>query len=108
LVRHLCDEVVVMYAKQVVETGPIVEVFGSPQHPYTEALLDAVPTGVAQRLRSIEGQAPPPASALPGCNFAPRCGFARDLCSTSDPHLTDRGGRWARCWGTEREGWVAS
>jgi oligopeptide/dipeptide ABC transporter ATP-binding protein len=108
VVRHVCEQVVVMYSSQAVEEGPVRDVFPSPSHPYTHALLGAIPeVGETVRLESIDGQAPDIAEVIPGCRFASRCRFAREVCHTSPPRLHPRGpGRRARCWGTEPEGWI--
>jgi oligopeptide transport system ATP-binding protein len=88
LVAGIADRVMVMYAGSVVEHGPVDEIFANPQHPYTRALLGAVPnvTGPrARRLRTIEGQ-PPILMAPPrACPFAPRCAHAFTRCRTENP-----------------------
>jgi oligopeptide/dipeptide ABC transporter ATP-binding protein len=109
LVRHVCEQVVVMYAGQVVEHGPVADVFAAPQHPYTRALLASVPVlGHTVSLESIDGQAPDMTEEIVGCRFAARCRFARDVCRADDPALTPRegGDRTARCWGTGHDGWI--
>jgi len=87
VVAALCDRVVVMYAGQVVEQGPAVDVFARPQHPYTEALIKAVPARRqrGKSLMSIPGQVPSLLDGIPGCRFAPRCTKAQELCSRQDP-----------------------
>ncbi len=90
VVADLCDDVSVMYAGQIVETGSVRDVLLRPEHPYTMALLAADPHAIlgvegAPRLASIPGQVPLPGSWTSGCRFAPRCRFARDACLTEIP-----------------------
>lgn len=79
---ELCDRLAIMYAGQIVETGPVDAVFSDPQHPYTEALMRSVPSMSAPtgKLAGITGHPPDPRSFPPGCRFAPRCGYAQDDC----------------------------
>ena len=101
IVAKMCDQLAVMYAGRVVESGPVSRIFNAPAHPYTEALLNSIPrmSDNRKRLTAIEGQ-PPDLSALPrGCAFAPRCPAAFDRCHKEAPpefNLAD--GRTARCW----------
>jgi len=91
VVAGLADRVAVMYAGRIVETARTDELFFAPQHPYTAALLAAVPRlhGDAQsRLVGIPGDPPPPTARPPGCAFAPRCERAVERCSESRPELT--------------------
>jgi oligopeptide/dipeptide ABC transporter ATP-binding protein len=96
VVWELCDRIVVMYASRVVEEGPRRELFETPAHPYTRALLDSVLslTGRADRLSTIEGQVPSPLEYPAGCRFAPRCPHAFARCHQEQPPLytlsTDR------------------
>jgi peptide/nickel transport system ATP-binding protein len=110
VVRHVCRRILVMYASEVVEEGEVADVFLSPQHPYTRALLEAMPVlGETVRMESIEGQAPDIAEESIGCRFAPRCSFARDVCRSTHPELSVRESAGAaRCWGTEPGGWISS
>ena len=83
----------VMYAGRIVEVGPTAAVFASPQHPYTAALLRAVPSTSGERtaLGQIPGSPPDPARLPPGCSFAPRCPQAQESCLVADPVLEARG-----------------
>jgi oligopeptide/dipeptide ABC transporter ATP-binding protein len=110
VVRHLCSRVVVLYASEIVEEGAVESVYVSPRHPYTRALLGAIPkVGQTTRLESIEGHPPDLDQAIVGCRFMPRCKFARDVCGSEPAALSARGpDRTARCWGTEPNGWIAS
>jgi peptide/nickel transport system ATP-binding protein len=84
VVAYLCDEVVVMYAGQVVESGPVREVLGRPRHPYTMGLRNAFPDLMsdAMELVPIHGSPPDLSAPPPGCRFAPRCPFAEPACRT--------------------------
>jgi oligopeptide/dipeptide ABC transporter ATP-binding protein len=92
-VRFVADRVAVMYLGQVVELGPVREVLERPVHPYTKALLAALPTADVRRRRTrfrIGGDIPTLIDPRPGCRFAPRCPFVEDRCRTTDPVLTPR------------------
>jgi len=101
IVASMCDRVAVMYAGRVVEVGDVADIFRSPAHPYTRALLKAVPhlDDDADRLETIPGQ-PPALDALPpGCPFAPRCPLAIDRCRTEFPASVSVGpSHIASCW----------
>jgi oligopeptide/dipeptide ABC transporter ATP-binding protein len=101
IVAKMCDQLVVMYAGRVVESGPVSRVFNAPAHPYTKALLSSIPrmTDNRQRLTAIDGQ-PPDLSHLPrGCAFAARCPAAFDRChKEAPPEFNLESGRTARCW----------
>jgi peptide/nickel transport system ATP-binding protein/oligopeptide transport system ATP-binding protein len=101
VVAEMCDDVVVMYAGRVVERGPIEEVFTSPQHPYTEALLQSIPLlGMTQAepLRVIRGTVPSPLDWPPGCRFEPRCDYAFARCVDEHPPLFDVDRQQSACW----------
>jgi oligopeptide/dipeptide ABC transporter ATP-binding protein len=101
VVAGLADRIAVMYGGQIVEQGATADLFAKPQHPYTTALLQAVPRLdlVASRLPAIPGVVPQ-ASAWPkGCRFHPRCTLAWDRCTEHMPELEEPGsGQAVRCW----------
>lgn len=90
VVRHLCDVVAVMYLGRVVEIGPVDQIFNNPQHPYTQALLSAVPIakpgGKRERIL-LEGDVPTPINPPSGCRFHTRCPKATAACAHADPQL---------------------
>jgi peptide/nickel transport system ATP-binding protein len=99
LVSHFSDQLMVMYAGQVAETGPTRRVFDDPLHPYSQGLLEAFPSirGPRVKLSGIPGS-PPDLAALPsGCLFHPRCPKAIDRCTTTRPELYEVDGVQARC-----------
>jgi oligopeptide/dipeptide ABC transporter ATP-binding protein len=100
IVAKMCDRVAVMYAGRIVEQAPVRALFDDPQHPYTRALVGAVPKlGSKAPLYSIAGQPPNLAALPPGCPFHPRCPEALSRCEADDPPDAHLGaGRTARCW----------
>ena len=105
IVAKMCDRVMVMYAGRVVESGSVRDIFNHPSHPYTQALLNSVPTmdEDVERLYSITGQ-PPALWDLPtGCRFAARCPHADDRCRRDYPSTFTVGeGHTADCWRLEK------
>ena len=101
IVAEVCDRVAVMYAGRVVESGTVERVYNNPGHPYTQALMQAIPKlGQKQRrLFQIEGEPPNPARLPTGCYFHPRCHKATDICQVEYPPLFPVGeDGYATCW----------
>jgi dipeptide transport system ATP-binding protein len=100
VVRHIANEVMVMYLGRVVEQGPRDTLFASPQHPYTQALLSATPQPDPTRKRDrmiLKGELPSPLNPPPGCTFHPRCPLAFDTCRAVNPMLIAHGGSLVAC-----------
>lgn len=100
VVSHICDRMATMYAGEIVETGRVSDVLSAPQHPYTAALLGALPRPETRgmKLSTIPGRVPVPGTEPPGCWFADRCAFATDVCRGSHPELSPRpDGTLSRC-----------
>lgn len=91
VVRHLSDRVVIMYLGRVVETGPAEEIFATPCHPYTRALLSEVTTLEVKKkdFIAIKGEIPSPLNPPPGCHFHPRCPQASERCKAERPGLRE-------------------
>jgi oligopeptide transport system ATP-binding protein len=95
VVRHIADRVAVMYLGRIVEEGPAGQVFGAPRHPYTRALLAAVP-GTGAKAPPLEGDVPSPIAPPPGCRFHTRCPHTRAVCREQVP-LLDGAAHRAAC-----------
>jgi peptide/nickel transport system ATP-binding protein len=89
--KYICDRIAIMYLGKIVEIGQLQEVFENPQHPYTRALLSAVPVPDPRHRRTEplpEGEIPNPINPPSGCNFHPRCSIAAmGVCDVGDPML---------------------
>ena len=93
VVEHVSDRIAVMYVGKIVEMADTSELLHHPLHPYTEALLSAVPPAdpdIKYARIPLQGEVPSPANPPKGCIFHPRCGYARDVCRESEPALTER------------------
>jgi peptide/nickel transport system ATP-binding protein len=99
VIAQIADFVVVMYLGRVMETGPVDDIFHRPQHPYTRALLESIPTMIApskELLPTIVGSIPHPFNRPAGCPFYPRCSdFMAGTCDRGQPALLPVGGRQA-------------
>jgi oligopeptide/dipeptide ABC transporter ATP-binding protein len=111
IVRHVADVVSVMYLGLMVETGPTQPLWSLPLHPYTEALIGAVPSpdGRGVLPEALPGEVPDPARPPAACRFHPRCPYAFDRCSRDDPRMLEVApGRTAACWLQTGDGPIAS
>jgi peptide/nickel transport system ATP-binding protein len=111
VVAETTERVVVMYAGRKVEEAPVMALFEEPLHPYTRGLMRAIPrldieadaAGTRPRLQEIPGLVPRLTQPIPGCAFAPRCGFATERCRVEAPPLIDVGaGHTVACWEVDR------
>jgi peptide/nickel transport system ATP-binding protein len=101
IVRHIADVVAVMYLGLVVESAPTRGLWTAPMHPYTEALIEAIPRadGAGWLPEALPGEVPDPAQPPAGCRFHPRCPYVFDRCLIDSPPLIDvHGGRSVACW----------
>ena len=90
VVAHICDHVAVMYLGRLVETAPTRELFANPRHPYTKALLSAIPSldpDDPKKAQKLDGEIPSPTNPPPGCKFQTRCPNAIDICRVEEPKL---------------------
>ncbi len=104
VIAEVTDRMGVMYAGKMVETGPTIEVFHNPKHPYAFLLLSSTPsiTGPRRKLAPLEGEPPNLLDPPPGCRFHPRCPFVTDQCRTEEPPLAEiGGGHRVACWNWE-------
>jgi oligopeptide/dipeptide ABC transporter ATP-binding protein len=96
MVRYISDRVAVMYLGRIVELGERDDVYDRPLHPYTQALISAIPLPDPDREENreriiLEGDVPSPSNPPPGCHFHPRCGYATDICRQDDPQMRNLG-----------------
>ncbi len=99
--KYVCDRIAVMYLGKIVEIGSFEQIYRSPKHPYTKALISAVPEPDPKKKKERfipHGEVPNPINPPPGCRFHPRCPFAKDICSVKEPELKDVGnGQMVAC-----------
>ena len=105
VVRHIADDVLVIYLGHAVEMGSRQAIFEAPKHPYTQALLSATPVAdpAAKRERiHLTGEPPSPFAPPPGCPFHPRCPLAFDRCRVENPRIEPKQGRDVACWAVDK------
>ncbi len=110
VVRHMANDVMVMYLGRPVEYGEREAIFGNPMHPYTRALLSATPVADPARRHErirLEGELPSPIAPPTGCAFHPRCPYAFDRCTRERPDLEGKGGAEVACWAVDAQGQLA-
>ncbi len=93
--KYVCDRIAVMYLGKIVEIGSFEQIYRNPKHPYTKALISAVPEPDPRRKKERfipQGEVPNPINPPTGCRFHPRCPFAKDICKVEEPPLKDTGG----------------
>ena len=110
VVKHFSDDIAVMYLGQLVEKAPSKDLFKNPIHPYTKALLSAIPvasvTKKMERIR-LQGEITSPINPAKGCRFAKRCVYAKDICRQEDPKLQEVGeGHFFACHLAEELGFI--
>jgi peptide/nickel transport system ATP-binding protein len=110
VLAETCDRIAVMYAGRIVETGPVREVFASPQHPYTKRLLESLPVigGSRELAAPIPGGPPDPGELPQGCRFLPRCPYAAERCLENPALREVRPGQAAACHFAPWEEWPAA
>jgi peptide/nickel transport system ATP-binding protein len=106
VVKHFSNDVLVMYLGQMVEKAPVRELFANPRHPYTQALLSAIPIPSLEKRRQrilLQGEITSPINPKDACRFADRCNYATEQCHNCNPPITDLdGGHRIRCWNHEK------
>lgn len=107
VIKHMCDYIAVMYLGKIVEMAPKQVLFESPLHPYTKALLSAIPIPDPTLKRDriiLKGTIPSPINPPPGCNFHPRCPFAMELCTKEEPEMIEIDkNHYVACWLTSEK-----
>jgi oligopeptide/dipeptide ABC transporter ATP-binding protein len=101
VVKHISDRVAVLYLGKMVEIAPKADFFAKPMHPYSQALISAIPVPMPDAKQNriiLEGDVPSPVNPPNGCIFSTRCPKVMDRCRAEEPHLTDRGGHQTACF----------
>ena len=105
VIEYFCDRVAVMYLGKIVEISSRDQIFSQPQHPYTQALMAAIPRvgeGKKQMKKSLTGEVPSPINPPSGCAFHPRCAYKMDICSSQTPELIGTDMQKSACWLTQK------
>ena len=106
VIEHISDRVIVMYVGKIVETGTTYQIYNSPKHPYTKALLSALPHPFPNskfQPEILQGEVANPSNPPSGCNFHPRCKFSSEMCKNSTPELKEIGnGHMSACFFSEK------
>ena len=105
VVQYICDRVAVMYLGRIVETGEASKLYSAPAHPYTRALLSAIPASHPRNRRTVQpvaGDVPSPSNPPSGCAFHPRCAHASDICKREIPQLKKIGAAEVACHNAEK------
>ena len=100
VVKHIADRIAVMYLGRIVETARADDLFASPRHPYTRALLSAIPVprpGLRRERPLLQGDVPSPLAPPPGCHLHTRCPYAAEICKNARPALLDDAGHATAC-----------
>lgn len=97
VVAQFADEISIMYMGHIVERASKFELFSKPKHPYTIALMGALPIEKGKRLKNIKGQPSPLSESISGCAFHPRCDFCKDICKNTSPELKKVGNSFVAC-----------
>ena len=101
VIRHVADRVAVMYVGKMVELAETDELYNNPRHPYTQALISAVPIPDPTKKKDriiLQGDVPTPINPLPGCRFRGRCVYATDKCKENPPFEETVPGHYVACW----------
>lgn len=102
VIAEMADDIIVMYLGKIVESGPVIDLFKNPLHPYTEGLLESIPSITdkkSNKLKTIKGTVPSPFKIPRGCGFAPRCSKKMDICLIEKPELLPSGkDQKVACW----------
>ena len=99
VVAEICDMVAIVYAGEIVEFGPIGEIYNDPRHPYTIGLFQSIPSldEDVERLIPIPGLMPDPTNLPEGCKFSPRCPHCTDICRQQEPPVHEQNGHCIKC-----------